>query len=98
MPISPEIREALDMKNLNLPPEPKVIAIEVEDLTDWTGDDALRVKVILDESVDEWNFSGEALLRMRAAIHEALLARGISLFPYVFLAKPSELEQDQSQG
>jgi hypothetical protein len=97
MPVTQEIREALDLKNLKLPPEPKVIAIEVEDYVDWSNEDALRVTVILDESVDEWNLSGDAVWQIKSQIREALLSRGIRLFPYTFLAKPSELREEATR-
>ena len=94
MAITQDIREALDLKHLNLPPEPKVLAIEVEEYVDWTGDDALRVLVTIDEDTDVEKVPGESFLEMKEAIHDSLLSKGVELFPYISVAKPSELQDE----
>lgn len=90
-PLTAEIRKALDIKKLQLPPGLPVIKLEAEDYTDSTGEPSLRVLVVLDESVDAEKVSGEAAGELKGAIHESLRKHGITLFPYIFLAKPSEL-------
>src|SRR5437879_2024069 len=93
MPVDIETRRALDLKNLPQVPGLPVIGLEVEDYTDWEGEPALRVTVILDESVDPEKVSGKAVSDLNFAIHENLTSRGITLFPYIFLVKPSELAE-----
>src|SRR2546421_7318783 len=93
MSVDAKAREALDLKSLSFPPSLPVIRLEVEDYTDWDGDPALRVLVVLDESVDEEQVSGEDAGDLKFAIRESLRKHGITLFPYIFLAKPSELAE-----
>ena len=93
MPVDVEARKALDLKNLPQVPGLPVIGVEVEDYTDWEGEPALRVTVILDESVDPEKVSGKAVSDLKRAIRDNLTTRGISLFPYTFLVKPSELAE-----
>jgi hypothetical protein len=91
MPVDTKVRAALRLKNLALPPKPRVLAIEAEDYVDWTGDEALRIWVVIDENTtDEELLNGEAGLQLKRAIHDSLLAKGITLFPYMRVVKPSE--------
>jgi hypothetical protein len=84
-------RAALNLKKLKLPPKPRVLAIEVEDYVDWTGDEALRIWLVIDEDTTDAELqNGKAIVKLKGAIHDTLLAKGITLFPYISLIKPSE--------
>ncbi|MEX0702846.1 MAG: hypothetical protein WD069_12190 [Planctomycetales bacterium] len=85
-------REALDLGKLKLPASLPVVRIEAEDYTDWTGDAALRVVVVLDESVDVYHVDGKEVGDLKRAIHDSLIDHGIMLFPYIWLVKQSELD------
>lgn len=91
MPVSVDTRQALDLKNLSVPPSLHVLSVEAEDYTDWDGEPALRVTVVLDDSTDEEKISGAVVGAFKSAIRESLRAHGISLFAYIFLTKPSEI-------
>jgi hypothetical protein len=86
-------RNALDLRELQIPRDLPVVRVEVEDYTDWTGDAALRVLVVLDESVDPATVSGEAVGDLKWSIQKSLRKHGVTLFPYIFLAKQSELTE-----
>lgn len=90
MPIAEKARKVLDLKKLSLPVSPKIVAIEVDDYVDWMGRDALRIWAILDENTDVEHVSGRAVIDLKGAMHDALLSKGITEFPYISLAKPSE--------
>jgi hypothetical protein len=91
MPLTVDIHDALDPKNLPIPASLRVLKIDAEDYTDWTGDAALRISVLLDESTEIEKVTGEEIGDFKGAIHDSLLKNGITLFPYIFLAKPSDL-------
>jgi hypothetical protein len=84
---------ALDLKTLSLPPYPKVERVEVEDYVDSDGEPALRVLVVIDEATDIGKNLGREVGDLKRAIRLSLRAHGITLFPYIFLAKPSELAE-----
>lgn len=86
MRVHEEIQQFLRKLPLPLP----VVDVELEDYVDSDGDDALRIWVILDEQTEDTSLSGAAVVRLKAAIRECLLRRGITVFPYVFLTKASE--------
>jgi hypothetical protein len=88
MPVDEKARRALDIKTL--PPGLAVTALEAEEYTDSSGEPSLRVWVILDETVDVENVTGEMVGRLKSAIRENLRQNGVTVFPYIFLAKPSE--------
>jgi hypothetical protein len=90
MTVLQKARRALDLKKLRLPKSPPVEAIEVEDYTDWSGNDALRVWVILEEDTNVENVSGNDVIQLKEILHDRLIAQGISLFPYVHFVKASE--------
>lgn len=93
MPVDERTRRALDVKDLPRLPGLAVIGLEAEDYTDSTGEPSLRVLVTLDEAVDVEKVSGKAVGELKSAIRRMLRDHGITLFPYIFLAKPSELAE-----
>jgi hypothetical protein len=93
MPVVEEARRALDLKTLSLPQGIPVLRVETEDYTDWEGQPALRVLVVIAESVDPYKISGQDVGNLKAAIRQALKRHGMTLFPYIFLAKQSELDE-----
>jgi hypothetical protein len=99
MSVIEKTRKALDLKKLRkqLPPSLPVTDLKAEDYTDWTGEASLRVLVVLDESVDVENVTGEAVSDLKFAIRESLRKHGITVFPYIFLAKPSELAETDEE-
>lgn len=92
MPVDEKTRQALDLKKLRLPSGLAVTSVDVEDYTDWTGDPSLRVNVLLDESVDVEKVGGQAIGDFTRSIRDSLKRHGITVFPYIFFAKPSELQ------
>src|SRR4051812_35504181 len=94
MPTNTTAQEALDLKQLQLPPGLHVLSIEAEDYTNWDGEPALRVSGVIDENTDVDHISGDAVIAFKRAVRESLRRHGITLFPYFFFAKPSELAED----
>ncbi len=68
MPVSAATKKALNLKKLKLPPSIPVVRVEVEDYTDWDGDPALKVLVVLDESVDPEKVDGNAVGDLKRAM------------------------------
>ncbi|REJ93502.1 MAG: hypothetical protein DWQ34_10460 [Planctomycetota bacterium] len=98
MPVDEKTREALALDGLQLPPSPPVARVEAEEYTDSTGEPSLRVLVVLDESADLDQVSGEDVGELKFAIRESLREHGIEVFPYIFLAKQSELDEPDDEG
>ena len=96
MTVVEKARKLLNPKKLKLPTRPPVVAIEVEEYEDSEGVDSLEVYLVLGEDTTDDDIKGEAVLDMKRAIHDALLAKGIQEFPYIHLAKRSELESADS--
>ena len=93
MSLNENAREALDLKNLSLPSVLQVEEVTAEDYTDTSGESALRVTVILAEEVDVENLPESAVGILKSAIREGLRNHGVTEFPYIFLAKRSELAE-----
>ena len=92
MTTAEQAKTILDPKKLKLPPRPPIEAIEVEDYVTWDGDDALRVRIILGEDTTDDDITGEAVIDIKSAIRDSLIAAGIDKFPYTSFAKRSELD------
>lgn len=95
MAVADAIREALDLNNLNLPASPKVIGLNVEDFTDMDGEASLRITAVIDDNTDLENIDGKGVGAMKAEIRRSLQQHGINLIPYIYIATPSELEDDE---
>jgi hypothetical protein len=94
MSVEPAVLEALDLRELDVPESLKINRIEVEPHVDWTGDDALRVTLVLDESVDPAKVPGKDASHLHRQIHDRLLSRGVQEFPYLFFVKESERREE----
>jgi hypothetical protein len=101
MAVDQKILDVLKLSELKskLPRDPRVVDIRVEEYVDTDGEDALRVTVILDESVKVEKLKGEDITALTSAIRQRLRDQGVKLWPYIWFAKQSELdEDDQDEG
>ena len=91
-----KIQDALKLSKLKskLPRNPKVVDIRVEDYVDTDKEDALRVTVVIAEDVDVEKIDGDDIMAMKSTIHDRIRELGVELWPYIFVAKQSELDED----
>ena len=96
MPVDQKILDVLKLSKLKskLPKNPKVVDIRVEEYVDTSGQDALRIWVILDEGVDVEKLRPEDTMAVKNAIRDRVFELGVDLWPYVRMAKQSELDED----
>jgi hypothetical protein len=92
------IRDLLDWRKLSLPSSLTVIGMETEEYVDFHGEESLRVNVTIADDTDLSKVSGQDVVELKSAIHQQLLDNGIRLFPYIFIAKPSELLEDDENS
>lgn len=97
MAVAQSTLRALELANLNLPSSIPVVRLDVEDYFDADGEPALRILAVIDESTDVDTVSGEDVADLKAAIYDSLRQHDIELFPYIFLAKPSELNDHEDE-
>ena len=100
MPVDQKILDVLKLSELKskLPRNPKIVDIRVEDYVDTDGEDALRVTVILDEGVKVEKVRGEDITALKSAIHQRIRDQGVTLWPYIWFAKQSELDEDDDEN
>ena len=99
MAVDQRILDALKLSDLKpkLPRNPRVVDIRVEDYLDTDGEDALRVTVIIDERVNVERLSAEDITALTSAIRNRIRDLGVELWPYIFFAKQSELDEDDEE-
>jgi hypothetical protein len=95
MPVDQKVRDSLKLSKLKsrLPRNPRVVDIQVEDYVDSDGEDALRVTVILDEGVEVEKVKADDITALITAIRDRVRHQGVELWPYIWFAKPSELDE-----
>ncbi len=98
MAVDQNVIEALRLDLLTLPPSLDVQEVRVEEHTNADGEDSLRVLVVIGENVDAATVPGADVGDLKRSIRESLRQRGVTLFPYTFLAKPSELAEDENEA
>ncbi len=87
------IVEALKKDKLDFPELPVVELIEAEPIVDSSGVDSLEVWVVLSDSTEYKELTGEAVVQIKSAISESLLEKGVTLFPYIRLILRSDYEE-----
>ena len=100
MSVDQKIFDVLKISELKpkLPRNPKIVDIRVEDYVDTDGEDALRVTVILDESVKVEKLRGEDINALVSTIRQRIRDLGVTLWPYIWFAKQSELDEDDDEN
>jgi uncharacterized Ntn-hydrolase superfamily protein len=95
VPVDQRIHDALKLNDLKwkLPKNPRVVDIRVDDYVNTDGEDALRVWVIIDETVNPEKFKGEDISALKRAIHDRVRELGVGLWPYIRIAKQSEIDE-----
>ena len=58
---SVDTRGAIDLNEIPMPPGMNILQLDAEDYTDWTGDPALRINVLIDDSTVVEKVGGSAL-------------------------------------
>lgn len=89
--------EALENAKESLPRPPRIQRLMVEDEIDMEGRDALRVTVVMPDDTRDDEIAGGHTLDLNWAIYQALQAKGINLFPYVFYATERELAEEAEE-
>lgn len=99
MSVDQKIRDALKLSKLKtkLPKNPRVVDIRVEEYVDTSGEDALRVTVVLDEDVEVEKLRAEDLTAMAREIRARVRDHGFELWPYVQFVKQSELDTENEE-
>ena len=94
-----KVQDALKLSKMRskLPRNPKVVDIRVEDYVDTDGEDALRVTVVIDEDVDVEKVSGDDVTDVKQRHPRRIRDLGVELWPYIQIAKPSELEEEDDE-
>lgn len=93
MAVDERTKEALDLKTLQLPPSPPVFQINCADYEDWTGEESLRLEVVLAANTDVSKITGQQVGELKRAIRDSLIAHGVSKFPYISITTPEELAE-----
>ncbi len=87
------IAKVLDPKALRRLPNSPVADVRWYPYVDSMGEEALRVGVILKESLTEKDMISPTVEPIERAIRDGLLAAGEKRFPYINYAKQSELNE-----
>ncbi len=90
-------REALESARKSFPKAPRIQRLMVEDEIDMEGRDALRMIAVMPDDTRDDEIAGGHTLDLNWAIYQALQAKGISLFPYVFYATERELAEEAEE-
>lgn len=99
MAVDQKIKDALKLNKLKtkLPKNPRAVDIRVEEYVDTSGEDALRVTVVLDEDVEAEKVRGEDIRAFTREIRKRIRDQGIELWPYIEFAKQSELDAEDKE-
>jgi hypothetical protein len=94
-----KVQDALKLSDLKskLPRNPKVVDIRVEDYVDADGEDAMRVWIILDESVEVEKLKGDDIIAVKEAVRDRIRELGVELWPYIHMAKQSEFDEEDEE-
>lgn len=68
----------------------------VDDYVDSTGEDALRVIVVVEDGLE--SVDGSAIIHVKEAIRESLLDEGIDRYAYIWFTTASELVSMKTTG
>jgi hypothetical protein len=89
-----QLAEVLDVQRLHLPARPKVLELRYRPVEDWSGDDALNITIVVDESTPDIDrIEPDKTRAVKQVITSALFEAEIDRIPYYRFRKPSELKR-----
>lgn len=102
MAVDPVVRKAQNALKLSkirplLPPDPRVVDLQVEDYVDMDGEDSLRVLVLIDDDVDVEKTRGRDIGDLVETIRQRVREQGIDRFTYIRFAQPKELAEEAEE-
>ena len=81
---------------LGLPKSELVRRIVVEDYEDWTGEDSLRVYIVVADDAPEDDRIGPMLWPVKDAIRDTISGSGESRFPYITVGTDADFADRDS--
>ncbi len=88
----------LDLKKLELPPVPKVDAIEWQPIVDHVGDDAYEITIIIPDNTSDSNRARELTRQVETTVRKALRAAGIEEFAYLRTLTRADLREAEENA
>lgn len=89
-----QLAEVLDLERLHLPPRPKVVELRYRPVEDWSGDDALKITIVIAEDTpDVDRIEPDTTRAVEEVIVSALFEAEIDRISYFRYRKPSELKR-----
>lgn len=87
------INECLDLEAVRAIPGANVVGLSWRHYSDWQRIPSLQVRLILDESLTDCQVEDLPMMEIVDLFLQRLLKAGIELFPFVQVAKQSELTE-----
>ena len=84
------LERVLDPARLDLPVRPPVTRIWAEEMVDWTGEDDVRIHVLLDNDLTPQERGHDGIQPIRQAVQEALWAAGDPRFGHTEILTEGE--------
>jgi len=97
MPEQGTIDDALKMENLDLPKRPIIEEVRADYIEDSSGEDSLEIWVVLSDSTDDDELTGEVVVQIKSAISESLQKNQIDLFPYIRFIKHADYHSGETR-
>ncbi|MBI3844721.1 MAG: hypothetical protein HY292_08800 [Planctomycetes bacterium] len=83
------LKRTLNLKRLKLPKTPPIVELRYEVGVDWSGDDAVWIWTIVDDSTLKKNWTYAKLKPVYARIREAVRETGLEIIPYLYVRSKS---------
>ncbi|MBI1849464.1 MAG: hypothetical protein HYR85_03865 [Planctomycetes bacterium] len=77
------LKRTLNLKRLKLPKTPPIVELRYEVGVDWSGDDAVWIWTIVDDSTPKKDWTFAKLTPVYEKIREAVRGTGLEIIPYV---------------
>ena len=99
MPVDQKILDVLKLSKLKskLPKNPKVVDIRVEEYVDTGGEDAFPHLGHPRRKRGRREVQRRGYHALKSAIRDRVFELGIGLWPYIYIAKQSELDEDDEE-
>jgi hypothetical protein len=89
-----DLARVLTPRKLRFPRTPRVVDVQYKPYVDSTGDEALRVTVVLADNTTEEQRTWRRIAPIEQAIFRALRRHGVELWPYVRFQTQSEMKHE----
>lgn len=93
-----EIRNALELRAIDLPDSPRIVKLDWDYYEDSSGDEGIEIEVVFDAGTTDDQILQAPIHEIKRRILDSLREHEVTLFPYFTFMREDEYDASSREG